>query len=663
MPNGYSGQILRVNLTRGTTSIETPDENFYRAHLGGRGLIAHYLLKELKPGVDPLGPENKVIFATGLLTGAPVAGSGRNSVGAKSPLSGGYGDAEAGGFFGPELKRAGFDAVIIEGRAKRPVYLWVHDGQAELRDAAGLWGKRAYDVEQAIRAELGDNGIRVAQCGVGGENRVRFACVSNDVTHFYGRGGIGAVMGAKNLKAVAARGHAAYATADPERVKEMGRAMTKHITENEKGFTDLGTTGTVAALSAAGGLPTRNFRDGSFEGAKKIDGTTMRDTLLVGRDSCYACAVHCKRVVERKPGEGHYVIDRNYGGPEYEALAALGSLCGVDDLEAVCKASELCNAYVLDAISTGAAIAFAMECYENGILSKKDTGGLDLRFGNGQALVQMVEDIAHRRGLGELLAEGVARAAEKLGPRARKFAIHVRGQELPMHEPRLKMGLGIGYTISPTGADHCHNIHDTMFVKRVESIKPLGILETMPATDLSPRKVKTLKRFTDLKHTINSLGLCQFVSWDYSQQVELLQAVTGWTTSLLELSLAGERAANLARVFNVREGLTAAGDRLPDRFFQGLGNGAIAGTKMSPKLAEAAKGEYYAMMGWDRETGRPSEAKLDELGIEWAAAHLPKAKAPAKRAAPKTKAPAKRATAKAKSTSRRATRSTRRKTA
>lgn len=638
MANGYNGKILRVDLTSGAINVETPDENFYRAHLGGRGLIAHHLLKEVKPGTDPLGPGNKVIFATGVLTGAPVAGSGRNSVGAKSPLSGGYGDAEAGGFFGPELKRAGFDAVIVEGRAKGPVYLWVHEGQAEIKDASKLWGLKSYDVQEAIRAELDDNGIRVAQCGVGGENKVRFACVSNDVTHFYGRGGIGAVMGSKNLRAVAARGHAAYAAADAEKVKEMGRAMSQQIAEHDKGFTELGTPGIVASLNAAGGLPTRNFRDGFFEGAAKIDGTVLRDTLLVGRETCYACAVHCKRVVERKEGEGRYVIDRNYGGPEYETLGALGSLCGVDDLEAVCKAGELCNAYVLDTISTGVAIAFAMECYENGILTKKDTGGLDLRFGNGRAMVEMVENIAHRRGLGDLLAEGVARAAEKLGPKARALAMHVRGQELPMHEPRLKMGLGVGYTISPTGADHCHNIHDTMFVKRVDSVKPLGILETMPADDLSPRKMKTLKRFTDLRHTINSLGLCQFVSWNYNQQVDLVQAATGWNTSLLELSLVGERAANLARVFNIREGLAASGDRLPDRFFQGIENGAIAGTKIDPKLAEDGKRQYYAMMGWDRTTGRPSEAKLAELGIDWAVAYLPKEPAKVGRRATATQA-------------------------
>jgi len=624
MSNGYCGRILRIDLTSGRISVETPDDAFYRAALGGRGLIAHYLLKDLAPGIDPLGPDNEFILATGVLTGAPVAGSGRSSIGAKSPLSGGYGDAEAGGYFGPELKRAGFDAVVIRGRAERPVYLWVHDGSAEIRDASHLWGRKAHDVQEAIRAELGDRGIRVAQCGPAGEKKVRFACVSNDVTHFYGRGGMGAVMGSKNLRAVAARGGAAYEPADPERLKEMARAMSRQIAENERGFTDLGTTGIVASLNAAGGLPTRNFRDGSFEGAAKIDGTTLRDTLLVGRETCYACAVRCKRVVEVKEGRGRYAVDPHYGGPEYETLAALGSLCGVDDLEAVCKANELCAAYVLDTISTGVAIAFAMESYEKGLLTKEDTDGLDLRFGNAEAMVEMVERIANRRGLGDLLAEGVARAAEELGPRARPLAMHVRRQEIPMHEPRLKMGLGVGYTVSPTGADHCHNIHDTMFVKRVDAVKPLGILETMPVDDLSPRKIRALKRFTDLRHTINSLGLCQFVGWDYNQQVELVRAATGWNTSLLELSLAGERAANLARVFNVREGLRAEDDRLPKRFFEGLGNGPIAGTKVNPRLAEEGKGEYYAMMGWDRTSGVPSRAKLAELGIEWAAAHLPR---------------------------------------
>ncbi|HEY3315747.1 MAG TPA: aldehyde ferredoxin oxidoreductase family protein [Bacillota bacterium] len=622
MPNGYAGKILRVNLSTGATNIETPGPNFYRTNLGGRGFIADCLFRELKAGVDPLGPANKLIFAAGLLTGAPVAGSGRNSVGAKSPLTGGFGDAEAGGYFGPELKKAGFDAIIVEGRAKAPVYLWVHDGAAELRDARKLARMKAFDVQETIRAELGDPLVRVAQCGLAGENKVRFAAVSNDVTHFYGRSGMGAVMGSKRLRAVAVRGRAKYESADPEQLKQMAKAMSEQIHAKERGFTDLGTTYIVGALNAAGGLPTRNFKDGSFEGAAKIDGKTLRDTLLIGRDSCYACATNCKRVVEVKEGQGPFAVDPHYGGPEYETLAALGSLCGVDDLVAVCKAAELCNAYVLDTISTGVVIAFAMECYERGILTAKDTGGLDLRFGNGAALVEMVERIAHRLGLGDLLAEGVARAAEKLGPRARALAMHVRGQEIPMHEPRLKYGLGVGYMVSPTGADHCHNIHDTIYAKRVDSVACLGVLEPMPTDELSPRKIRLLKRFVDLRHTINSLGLCEFVNWTFADQVELVRAATGWQTSLLELSLIGERAANLTRLFNLREGLKPADEKLPRRFHQNLGNGPLAERRLSPELARGAKREYYAMMGWDRSSGVPTPGKLEELGLEWVAGYL-----------------------------------------
>jgi aldehyde:ferredoxin oxidoreductase len=616
MAGGYTGRILRVNLTQGTIGVETPDELWYRAYFGGTGLIAYYLMKELAPGVEPLGPENKLIFAAGPLTGVPAAGTGRNSLGAKSPLTGGIGFSEAGGFWGAELKRAGFDAIIIEGRAPRPSYLAIIDGQVEIRDATALAGRMAHEVQEAIRTEVGDRSTRVAQCGPAGENLVRCASVVNDLKHFYGRAGLGAVMGSKNLRAVAVRGHSAVPVVDQARVTELARFMVEKWPELAGGLGQNGTAATVMALNAAGGLPTRNFAHGVFEGAEAISAQRMNETILTDRESCFACPIRCKRVV--RATSPPWDVDPVYGGPEYETLAALGSNCGVSDLTAVAKANELCGAYVLDTIGTGMCIAFAMECFERGLLTSADTGGLDLRFGNAPAMVEMVSRIARREGLGDLLAEGTARAAARLGGDAARLTLHVKGQEAPMHDPRLKHGLGLGYAVSPTGADHCHNIHDTIYAKRIEGARPWGILRTVPETDLGPDKIRLLRPIMLWRHFANCAALCMFVPWTPGQVVDLVNAATGWDTSLYELTMVAERAHVLARLFNLREGFTGDDDRLPARFFVPFTDGPIAGVAPSPEGFDQARRAFYEASGWHRDSGVPERWKLEELDLAWA---------------------------------------------
>ncbi len=618
---GYRGKILKVNLTDRTINVETPDENFYRLYYGGRALIAHYLLKEMKPGADPLGPDNVLVFAAGPLTGGPFAGSGRNSVGARSPLTGAYGDGEAGGFWGAELKRAGYDAIVVHGQASAPVYLWIKDEEVEIRDAGHLWGKKTADVEEAIKAEVGESSLRVTQCGLAGENLVRYACVANDLTHFAGRTGMGAVMGSKKLRAIAVRGTEPVPMADPEAVRELGRWLSQNVQELAGGMRDLGTTGTVMALNISGGLPTHNFRDGHFDGAEKITGETMRDTILADRHTCFACPIFCKRVVKT---EGPYHVDPIYGGPEYETLAALGSLCGVDDLEAVCKAAELCNSYGLDTISAGVCVAFAMECFEKGLIKLEDTGGKDLHFGNAQALVELMEQITRQEGLGALLAKGVKAAAEEIGPEALPLAMHVKGQEIPMHEPRLKHGLGLGYAVSPTGADHCHNLHDTAYAKAggaLQGIHPFGILEPVPADDLSLNKVRLYKQVTNWRTFSNCSVQCYFVPWKPHQTLALIQGMTGWNASLLELVQVGERAVNLTRCFNIREGFTAADDHLPDRFTEAFTSGPLEGVAIDREALESARVAFYRMSGWDDE-GVPTREKLYDLGLGWVAEEM-----------------------------------------
>ncbi|MBS7634809.1 aldehyde ferredoxin oxidoreductase family protein [Candidatus Bathyarchaeota archaeon] len=616
MPFGYNGRVLRVNLSDERITIEKPDEKFYRMYLGGEGFVAYYLLREVKPGIDPFGPENKLIFAAGPLTGAPIPGCGRNSVGAKSPLTGGFGESEVGGSWGAELKRAGLDAVIIEGKSSEPVYLWVHDGEAEIRDAKHLWGKETGETQSIIREELGDKLVRVASIGPGGENLVRFACIIVDLRDAAGRTGMGAVMGSKKLKAVAVRGRGKVEVHNPERLRDLTRWLNQNMDKLAYNLHNYGTGVGMDAGVASGNLPVRNFRDGLFAGHENLDARTIKRTISIGMEGCYACSIRCKKIV--KIGEP-WNVDPSYGGPEYEALAALGSNCGVDDLQAVTKANELCNRYSLDAISTGVAIAFAMECYENNILTRKDTDGLDLRFGNAEAMVKVVEKIAYRKGVGKILAEGVRRASEIIGGGSERSAMHVKGLEVPMHEPRLKRALGLGYAVSPTGADHAHNMHDTGLVSAgpmLSSLSSLGILEPIPLEDLSPGKIRAFIYYVNWRVLDNSLLICVFLPWDFNQKTDIVTAVTGWNTSMWDLMKTGERITTMARIFNLREGFTKVDDWLPERFFSPKQDGVLSKTSLDAENLRNALELYYEMMGWDKR-GVPIRAKLEELGIGW----------------------------------------------
>jgi len=615
---GYTGKILRINLTNKKISIEEPDNNFYRKYFGGTALIGYYLLKELNPGIDPLGPENKLIFSSGVIAGIPCAGSGRSGVGAKSPLTNAWGDAQAGGFWPAELKRAGWDAIIVEGVSENPVYIWINDDKVEIRDASHLWGKPTLDVERQIQGELRDKRIRVAQIGPAGEKLVRIAAIANDVTHYYGRNGQGAVMGSKKLRAIAVRGHRAVPLADKEAVQKIAKWMATTGKVIMTGMTEYGTSGGVNSLHAGSILPTRNFREGQFEGHDDIAGTTMTKTILTKRESCYACPIYCKRVVEVK--DYPYNVIPEYGGPEYETIGSFGSLCGVRDLKAIAKANQICNGYGLDSIATGNSIAFAMECFEEGILTTEDTGGMDLSFGNAESMMKLTQMIADREGLGDILVEGTKRAAEKIGKGSEKYAMQIKGQEIPMHEPRGKVGLGLGYALSPTGGDHMHNMHDVGYASEgpgLDQIKALGILEPLPARELSPAKVRMYQAIVHWQHLQNCSTICMFQPYSTQQVSELVNGATGWNTSVYELMKVGERALNLARIFNIREGLTAEDDRIPDRFYEVFTSGPLAGKAIGQENMRNAIKIYYTMAGWD-ENGVPTAAKLQELGIDWA---------------------------------------------
>jgi len=614
---GYNGRILRIDLAKGRISVEEPQIEFYQRYLGGRGFVAVTLLKEVPPGIDPLGPENKLVFALGPLTGSPLPGSGRNSVGAKSPLTGAFGEAEAGGFWGAELKRAGFDSIVVEGNSNSPVYLLIRDGQVELKDAGHLWGMEIAQAHFTIRKELENDKIRTAIIGPGGEKLIRFATIANDISHVAGRTGLGAVMGSKKLKAIAVRGTSQLQMAHPEALHEIGRWMAQNF-KDKTGVWQYGTGYLMEGYSLAGNLPAYNFLDGSFDQVEKITAQAICDQFRVEMYGCYACPLRCKKRIKI---DLPYEVDPIYGGPEYETLAAFGSNCGISDHKAICKAHEICNRYGIDTISAGVTISFAMECFEKGLLTTRDTDGLELTFGNAKAMLELLKQITEKRGVGMLLSEGSRIAARQIGNGAEDFAVQVKGLELAMHDPRLKQGLGLHCGVNPSGPDHASAIHDTLLVKgpQFDEWGAIDINESIPSTELSPRKARLVYQYGMWTNLTNYLVICVLVPYTKRQIQEAVEAVTGWPMSYWRLMKTAERGVTLAKIFNLREGFTEVDDVLPKRIYSAQRKGNLAGVDPD-KLSEVKK-LYYQMLGWN-EQGIPTKARLVELDIEWASEYF-----------------------------------------
>lgn len=627
MPFGYSGKILHVDLTRQESKIEEPSEKWYRTYMGGSAFASYYLLKLLKPGVDPLSPENVLIFACSVVTGAPISGWNRYTVAAKSPLTHAFGEAEAGGYFGPELKFAGFDAIVIRGRAAKPVYLFIRDGEVQFRDAKDVWGLDNYKALLRIQEEVGDKRVRVASIGPAGERLIRFANVSNDLEHFNGRTGMGAVLGSKNLKAIAVRGTKRMESAEPEKVKEIARWHNARIKTHPPnvGLTRFGTPGLVKGLNAAGILPTRNFREGVFEGADKINADAYA-SILHSSGTCWGCAVKCKRRVALE--DEKYPLNPEWGGPEYETLAALGSMIGNDNLPAVARGNQLCNLYGMDTITMGNLTAFVMECFENGILTEKDTGGRTLNFGDPDAMLWLIEEVVHRRGIGDTLAEGVKEASERIGRGSEQFAFTIKGNDLPLHDGRGKTGMALGYALSSTGADHVEVPHDVNFQgEAVSKLYPLGLLDPVEPLETDSAKVRFFALGQKAWGINNLLSICNFTSvpvhaMTFHNLVEAVRAVTGWDTSLYEIMLAVERSMVMSRVFNLREGLGSNDDRLIRRWHEAMPSGPLQGSKINEREFRRAVDLFYELSGWDSQ-GRPTFGKLVELNIEWLQSEIP----------------------------------------
>ncbi len=624
MIGGTHGKILHVDLTTGDVRVERPDDDFYRLLVGGRAVVSYLLLRDLPPRTNPLSPDNLLIFAPGIMQGSNFPGAGRHGVGGKSPLTGALGSSEVGGWWGHEFKRAGFDALVIHGRSESPVYLWIKDGEVEIRPAGHLWGLQTAPTQAAIRAELGDERVRVAQIGPAGENKVRYANIIHDVNRAAGRNGLGALMGSKNLKAVAVRGTSKVPVADRARVS----AVAKWLGENYKermgwavAGVGRGTQDTLMHLAYSGGLPTRNFGQPTFAHPELLSGERNYEMFLRGRDTCHGCPVSCKQVFEHEDDDPYRRLDPVYGGAEYEAMAAFGSCCGVEDNLAVLKANELANAYGLDVISTGMAIAFVMECFENDILTSADTGGLEYHWGDADLLVRSVEMIARREGFGDVMAEGVARMSARLGPATEPFNLTVKGQELPMHEPRLKHALGVGYAVAPVGADHMMNIHDTSFafegwaLRRVNAAMQAPV-DPLPPYVLNEDKMQIFYHELNWRHFQDCALNCLFYCYDYHHLAEALSGVSGVEYTIHDVLAVGARAQTLARLFNLREGFTADDDRLPKRVMRAFTNGPLAGVEITEETFAWAKRRFYELMKWDPKSGVPTAECLRALALD-----------------------------------------------
>ena len=597
---GWIGKILRVNLTKGEWKAEELDKNLAAKFIGGRGLGSKILYDEIDPKVNPFSPNNKLIMASGPLTGTSASASGRYMVITKSPLTGTIASSNSGGHFGAELKYAGFDLIVIEGKARDPVYLFIEDGKAELRDAKHIWGKTTHEATDQILSET-DMDAKVACIGPAGEKLVRFACIINDKHRAAGRSGVGAVMGSKNLKALAVKGSGSVTVANKEAFRKAtldGFQKVKASAVTSQGLPTYGTAVLINVINQHGILPTKNFQEGVFEGAEKISGETMADEILIRNRACFSCPIACGRVTKVTNPKYEYSGE----GPEYEPDWALGACCGVDNLEAIGKANYLCDTLGLDPISAGVTIACAMELFDKGIITAKEVGR-SLYFGDADAVVEMIRATGYREGFGDLLAEGSYRLAEKSGHP--EYSMSVKKQEFPAYDGRGVQGMGLQYATSNRGACHVRGY--------LISPEILGVPQKLDPFE-TEEKAGWVKTFQDLTAVVDSAGLCLFNTFAFGgpEILDYLKAATGIEISLDEMMEAGERIWNLERVFNLKAGLTGKDDRLPDRIVkEPMPSGPAKG-----KVVELDKmlPEYYSLRGWDNE-GVPTKEKLKELGL------------------------------------------------
>jgi aldehyde:ferredoxin oxidoreductase len=614
---GYMGKILRVNLSKSKITEEPLDENTLKLFLGGSGLGTKYLFDEVKKGIDPLGPENKLIFMTGPLTGTSAPSSGRYTVVAKSPQTGIWGQANSAGFWGQAFKRSGFDGVIFEDISPKPVYLVTDSGKAELKDATNIWGMNASETTRTLKKELGEKYL-IACIGIAGEKLVKYAGIINDADRPYwgraaGRCGMGAVMGSKRLKAIASRGTMKIKIAKEETFREEAKTKQSYCSEGllKNTMGHYGTAAAVDMVAQQGGFPTRNWQTTVFPNSEKINGTAIIDRILAKRKGCFSCGVACGRVCDIKTGP----YASNGEGPEYESLGTFGGMCDVDNLEAITYAHFLCNEYGLDTISAGSTIAFAMECYEKGILTKKDTDGLEIKFGDPDVMIKLIHKIGRREGIGNLLAEGTRIVSKKLGKGTERFAMNVKGLELPGYDSRAAKLTGLAFATANRGGCHI-----TAFIESPTFLSvPYLLVEESDVGDVLkeiPETAKVVKSMEDALAVFDADGGCKFTGMVTTAEdwATLISCLTGWEFTASDYRKTGERIYNLERAYSIREGLTRKDDTLPKRLLEEpLPEGPAKGQVVH---LEPLLDAYYKYRGWDQ-NGKPSPEKLRELGLDW----------------------------------------------
>ncbi len=608
---GYLGKLLRVDLSTGVVRDEALNEEYVRDFIGGSGLAARYLWDLTDAATSPLSPEAPLIWMTGPLVGTAAPACGRNVVVGLSPATGRWGESNTGGRFGAQLRYAGYDGIIVTGRSNRPVTLAIIDGKAELHDAQHLWGKDIYVTQEELKAELGQPRASVACIGPGGEHLLPVSGIVNDEGRIAARGGLGAVMGAKRLKAILAHGTGKIPLPDEARFRETVKAAYKELKDDfsVRMFRETGTAGGVDYLMMIGDMPNKYWTQGFFDGAEKLSGSVMKDTIQTGIGSCHTCPISCWRVVETR---GIYKESR-IDGPEYETVAAFGSLILSDDLEAVAYANHLCNAYGLDTISVGSTIAFAYYLFNEHIITVEDTGGLVLRWGDIDTAIQLVGMIARQQGFGVVLGEGSRALGRRYG--VEDLAVQVNGLELAMHDPRSMTGMSLVYATSPRGA--CHNQGDMYWVELGRALEELGM--TLMDRTSSEGKAFATARIQDWRSLYNSLIMCMFSNPNPHGVAAMLSAATGRDIGLDEAIKLGERAWNLKRAFNNRRGLSRRHDKLPKMLLEPLESGGTEG--VVPDFDTMLR-EFYEVRGWDWATGRPRPDKLTELGLDFTLSEL-----------------------------------------
>jgi aldehyde:ferredoxin oxidoreductase len=606
---GYTRKIIRVNLTEHTIKIEELPNGQLRKYIGGAGLAARMLYDELAAGIDPLSPENKVIFLAGPLAGTIIPGGSRIGAYTKSPLTNGFFHSSSGGHFASELKYAGYDGVVIEGMSRKPVYLFVSNDGVELRDATHIWGERTDTVQQLLKADIGEEEVQLAVIGPAGERLVRFANIQVGGRSL-GRGGIGAVLGSKKCKALAVRGKGKVTVHDMRGTLDLSYEIMRIMRENPSTgqiLPQYGTPVLVNVNNALGVFGSRNWQRETFEGAEGLSAETMREKIVIRDKSCFACPIMCGKYSEILEGP---FKGKKVEGPEYENIFALGSMCGIDSIEAVAAAERECDDLGMDAIETGVSIAFASEAFEKGILTLDDTEGIELAFGKTELLLPLVQKIGMREGrLGNLLAEGVKRASEKIGRNSETFAMHNKGLTFPGHSARGLPGFALGYATGPRGGSH----HDS---------RPTGERTGMVPRNTIEGKGRYTAKLNHLMIFMDSLILCHLPEavWGPLEikqlLIDTLNKVTGMDLTVQEAELTAERIWNVMRAFAVREGLRRKDDSLPKRFLtEPIPDGPSRGMVITEEMLEKMKDEYYAVRGWDRQTGIPTPERLLSLDL------------------------------------------------